>query len=138
VSEVCLLDTGPLVAFLNARDRYHGWATEQLGLVRPPLLSCEAVLAEALHLLRGQRTIQKAVMDLVENGLLRVPFRLDEEVSAVSRLLQRYAEVPMSLADACLVRMSEQYGSAVVLTLDSDFALYRRHRRQVVRTIRPD
>ncbi len=73
-----------------------------------------------------------------ENGLLRLPFRLEEEAGAVSRLLQRYVEVPMSLADGCLVRMSEQHDSAVVLTLDSDFAIYRRHRRQVVPTIRPN
>lgn len=138
MNQVYVLDTGPLVAFLNARDRYHGWASEQFGLVQPPLVSCEAVLTEVLFLLRGSPAAQKAVMDLVETGLLRLPFRLENEVGAVARLLQRYAEVPMSLADACLVRMSEQYGSAIVLTLDSDFALYRRHRRQVVRTIRPE
>lgn len=138
MKDVWLLDTGPLVAFLNARDRYHEWAREQLALVQPPLLTCEAVLSEALFLLRGSRASQKAIMELVASGLVRVPFRLEEEARAVSRLLQKYADVPMSLADACLVRMSEQHGSAVVLTLDSDFALYRRHRRQVVPMIRPD
>lgn len=137
MNQVVLLDTGPLVAFLNARDRYHAWAKEQLGLLQPPLLTCEAVLSEALFLLRHRREAQKAVMGLVENGLLRLPFRLEEEAGAVSRLLQRYVEVPMSLADGCLVRMSEQHDSVVVLTLDSDFAIYRRHRRQVVPTIRP-
>ncbi len=76
-------------------------------------------------------------MGLVESGLLRLPFRLQDEVAAVSKRLDRYVGVPMSLADACLVRMSEQHGSAVVLTLDSDFAIYRRHRRQVVPTIQP-
>jgi uncharacterized protein len=138
VNEVVLLDTGPLVAFLNARDRYHAWAKVQLGLLQPPLLTCEAVLSEALFLLRHKREAQEAVMGFVKNGLLRLPFRLEEEAGAVSRLLQRYVEVPMSLADGCLVRMSEQHDSAVVLTLDSDFAIYRRHRRQVVPTIRPN
>jgi uncharacterized protein len=99
-----LVDTGPLVAFLNARDRYHLWAKEQLGQVRPPLLSCEAVLSEVLFLLRGHRAAQAAVMGFLESGLLRLPFRLQEESAAVAKLLQRYAEVPMSLADACLVR----------------------------------
>lgn len=137
MSTVVLVDTGPLVAYLNARDRYHDWAKEQLGQVRPPLVTCEAVLSEVLFLLRGQRAAQAAVMGFVESGLLRLPFALQDEAAAVSKLLQRYAEVPMSLADSCLVRMSEQHGSAVVLTLDSDFAIYRRHRRQVVPTIRP-
>jgi predicted nucleic acid-binding protein len=68
---------------------------------------------------------------------VRLPFRLQEEAGAISRLMQRYADVPMSLADACLVRMTEQHDSAVVLTLDPDFAIYRRHRRQVIPTIRP-
>lgn len=137
MSPVILVDTGPLVAYLNARDRYHDWAKEQLGLVQPPLLTCEAVLSEVLFLLRGHRAAQAAVMGFVESGLLRLPFRLQDEAGTVSKLLQRYAEVPMSLADACLVRMSEQHGSTVVLTLDSDFAIYRRHRRQVVPNIRP-
>jgi predicted nucleic acid-binding protein len=134
---VVLLDAGPLVAYLNAGDHHHRWAKEQLSLVQPPLLSCEAVFSETLFLLRDGRETWKGVLGLVENGFVRLPFRLQEEAGAISRLMQRYADVPMSLADACLVRMTEQHDSAVVLTLDSDFAIYRRHRRQVIPTIRP-
>jgi len=68
---------------------------------------------------------------------LRLPFKLEEEASTVSWLLQRYANVPMSLADACLVRMTEQHDGAVLLTFDSDFKVYRRHRRQVIPTMMP-
>lgn len=134
---VVLLDTGPLVAFLNARDRFHAWASEQLGQVSPPLLTCEAVVSESLFLLRNRQGGHRAVVGLLESGFVQLPFRLQEHLSAVSQLLQRYAEVPMSLPDGCLVRMSELHDAAVVLTLDSDFGVYRRHRRQAIPTLRP-
>ena len=70
--------------------------------------------------------------------VVQLPLRLQDEHSAVKVLLARYADVPMSLADACLVRMSEQYTNSLVLTCDSDFRRYRRHRRQRIPTIMPD
>jgi predicted nucleic acid-binding protein len=137
VNEVVLLDAGPLVALLNGRDRQHDWAKDQFVRLRPPLLSCEAVLSETLFLLRDLRLGAIETMRFIEKGILRLPFKLDEEAGAISRLLQRYTNVPMSLADACLVRMSEQHDGAVVMTFDSDFDIYRRHRREVIPTIRP-
>jgi predicted nucleic acid-binding protein len=133
-----LLDTGPLVAFLNRRDRYHPWATAHMARLRPPLLTCEAVLSEACFLLRTWHSGSATVLELLERGLVQVPFCLREEVGRIKRLLTRYANVPMSLADACLVRMTEQYTDSVVLTCDSDFRLYRKHGRQVIPTLMPD
>lgn len=132
-----LLDTGPLVAFLNRRDRHHAWATGRLGEIEAPLLTCEAVVSEACFLLRHVEGGSEAVMRLLDRGLLLIPFRLEEEAPGVRRLLVRYANVPMSLADACLVRMSEQHPESVVMTLDRDFLLYRKHGRQVIQTILP-
>lgn len=132
-----LLDTGPLVAFLNRRDRHHAWTTERLGEIEAPLLTCEAVLSEACFLLRQVPGGSEAVMNLIERGLLLLPFRLEDEAPAVRRLLARFASVPMSLADACLVRMTEQHPESVVMTLDRDFLLYRKHGRQVVPTLLP-
>ncbi len=74
---------------------------------------------------------------LLDRGVIRIPFRLDDEVAPVTKLLSRYAEVPMSLADACLVRMAEQHAESSVLTLDRDFRIYRKHGRQVIRAITP-
>lgn len=132
-----LLDTGPLVAFLSARDRYHEWTKAVLDGIEAPLLTCEAVLSEACFLLRQARGGGDAVLKLVERGLVRVSFRLEADTPSVRRLLGRYSNVPMSLADACLVRMSEQIPEAVVLTLDRDFRVYRRHGRHVIRTRMP-
>ncbi|MGH9366921.1 MAG: type II toxin-antitoxin system VapC family toxin [Thermoanaerobaculia bacterium] len=138
MTESVLVDTGPLVAFLNARDRHHEWTKAVLSSVQAPLFTCDAVLSEACFLLRHTRGGADAVLKLVERGLLRAAFRLEAETPPVRRLLARYANVPMSLADACLVRMSEQMSDAVLLTLDRDFKVYRRHGRHVIRTMMPE
>ena len=78
-----------------------------------------------------------AVLDLVQRGVLDVSFRLIEETEAVFRLLRKYRDVPMSLADGCLVRMAERRAAGVVLTLDSDFSIYRKNGRQVIPTLAP-
>jgi predicted nucleic acid-binding protein len=135
---VVLLDTGPLVAFLNRRDDFHEWSKEQLDDVAPPLLTCEAVIAEACYLLRDLPRGSAAVMQMIEREQITNPFRLEDEVSSIRTLLERYASVPMDLADACLVRMSEQYSRPRLLTLDSDFRVYRRHGRQTIPLIIPE
>ncbi len=132
-----LLDTGPLVAFLNRSDRHHGWAVERLAEIEPPLLTCEAVLAETCHLVRRTSSGPEAVAEMVASGLIEIPFRLGAEAARIGSLLGRYAGVPMSLADACLVRLAEIEAGSAVLTLDSDFHVYRMHGRQVIPVIAP-
>jgi predicted nucleic acid-binding protein len=132
-----IVDTGPLVAFLNARDKHHRWARDVLGGVEPPLRTCEAVISEACFLVRGLRGGPDAVLALVVRGAVEVPFRLDGELIAVRKLMARYADVPMSLADGCLVRMSELEPRSTVLTLDADFRVYRRHGRQLIALLAP-
>ena len=133
-----LLDTGPWVAFLNRRDQYHAWVTVQFAQLRPPLLTCEAVVSETCFLVRTLSGGAEAVLAFLERGVVQIPFGLQDEHVAIKALLARYADVPMSLADACLVRMSEQYSNSLVLTCDSDFRHYRRHRRQHIPTRMPD
>ena len=137
-SGVVLCDTGPLVAFLNRRDRYHLWAKNQLAQLAPPLFTCEAVLSEACFLLRHLVGGPDAVPELLARGLIKVPFHLDDEAPRVGVLLRSYAEIPMSLADACLVRMAERMPGAVVWTLDSDFRIYRTHRNRELRVNMPE
>src|SRR5205823_8060335 len=98
---------GPIVALLSARDQYHEWARSTLATIDPPLLTCEPVLAEVSHLVRKLKGGPAAVLDLLGRGALEVAFRVDTELLALRTLLTRYASVPMSLADACLVRMAE-------------------------------
>ncbi|MDF1563776.1 MAG: PIN domain-containing protein [Deltaproteobacteria bacterium] len=132
-----LIDTGPIVAFLNRRDRHHEWARTELSSLRPPLLTCEPVLAEACFLLRNTEGGADAVLELVARDLLRVQFEVAEEIEALRSLMKKYASVPMSLADACLVRATELHKDSTVLTLDEDFRVYRRNRGQAIPVIMP-
>lgn len=133
-----LVDTGPLVAFLNRRDRYHTWILQKLAEIEPPLHTCEAVISETCFLLRGQSAGGRAVLELLEQGLLEAAFDLGQEVSRVRVIIERYANVPAALADACLVRMAELRAGSRLLTLDSDFRIYRMHDRKVIPLIMPD
>ena len=132
-----ILDTGPLVALLNQADRHHRWTRDQSAQITPPLLTCEAVLAEACFLVRCFNGGQPAVLEFVRRGILDVAFRLAEEADTIFRLLNKYQSVPMSLADACIVRLAEQHSAGVVFTLDNDFRIYRKNTRQVIPTLIP-
>lgn len=133
-----IVDTGPLVALLNARDEHHAWARATMQTLQPPMLTCEAVLTEAAFLVRKLRGGPEAILDLVARGVLSIDLRVDQELLALRTLVVRYASVPMSLADACLVRMAEMRPKATILTLDSDFKLYRRSGRLALSVLTPE
>jgi uncharacterized protein len=133
-----LLDTGPIVAYLSANDTHHAWAVAALSQLRPPLLTCEPVLAEAVYLLRGLPSGSASVFELIRRGAVAVGFRLADELEPVHRVIARYGPSGTDLADACLVRMSEVYADPVVVTIDSQFRdVYRRHGRKVIPTVLP-
>jgi uncharacterized protein len=131
-----LADTGPLVALLDRRDHYHAWAKLQVAQIRPPLFTCEAVLTEAFHLLRALPEARQAILTMLRQPLV-VRFRLDDHHERIADLVRRYGNVPMSLADACLVRMCETISGSTVLTLDGDFRIYRQHGRQKITLLIP-
>jgi predicted nucleic acid-binding protein len=130
-----LVDAGYLVALLSRRDSHHQWAVMQAPGHAPPWRTCEAVLSEAIHLLGARGA--PAVGGLLRRRALIAAFNLDNDLEPVLKLLQKYADVPMSLADACLVRMAETLPDPVILTTDSDFRIYRRHSRQMIPCVMP-
>ena len=130
-----LIDAGFLVALLNRRDGHHEWAAAQANHLAPPWGTCEAVLSEAFHLLGSPGT--PALTALLRRRAVVVAFGLSNELKSVLALMQKYANRPMSLADACLVRMTEMFAEPVILTTDTDFRIYRRHSRQVVPCVLP-
>jgi predicted nucleic acid-binding protein len=132
-----IVDAGPIIAWLNRGDRYHEWTKARFAALVPPLLTCEAVLSEAAHVLRRARGSGSEVVALVHRGVFHIPFALEAEAEAIERLMRRYRTLPMSLADACLVRMSELHPRSRVFTTDSDFTIYRRNGRQVVPLLAP-
>ncbi len=122
-------DAAVLVALIDARDRFHRWAVSQASQMPGPWFTCEAALSETFHLI-DQRA--EDVWELLRRGFLKIGFCLDDEIDAVVSLMEKYQDLPMSLADACIVRMTEVLPNPLVLTTDSDFRLYRRHGRKVV------
>jgi len=78
------------------------------------------------------------VLQLLDIGLIGIASDLSAQIRTVRLLMERYADVPMSFADACLVRMAEMLDDSRILTLDRDFKTYRRHRNREIPTIMPD
>ena len=132
-----VVDTGPIVAFLNSRDSYHDWAQQLFESLEPPLYSCESVISEATFLLGNLRGGSKAVLELLSRKLIVLDFNLSSEHQSVQKLMVKYSNIPMSLADACLVRMSELEKESQIITLDQDFNVYRRLGRQIIPVVMP-
>lgn len=120
-----LLDTGFIVALLDRSERHHKECVAVIAEIEAPLLTCEAVVAEACYLLREIKNAADAVLKNVETGTFLVPYRVAGKTAALRRLLKKYADVPMDFADACLVDMADEYQTGRILTLDRDFPIYR-------------
>ena len=132
-----IVDTGPLVAYFNGRDKWHSWAVEQMSTLAPPLLTCESVITEACFLIHRAGGKAADLMRALHQGVLAIGLNLQQEAAALEALLTRYQDTPMSLADACLVRLAELHTDSRIFTLDSDFQYYRRNRRQLIPLLYP-
>ncbi|MFT4176408.1 MAG: PIN domain-containing protein [Luteolibacter sp.] len=137
MKETVIVDAGPLVAYFDRSERNHEWAKACFARLTEPLVTCEAVIAEALFLLRRGGISPSALLQLITRGLLVPSFSLRDEASQIHSLIERYQNVPMSLADACLVRMAEIHTNPKVMTLDSDFTIYRKSNRRVIPVLSP-
>lgn len=132
-----IVDAGPLVALLDEKEHYHPWSMEAFHTLRGPLITCELVICEAFFLLKHLPAAQEKLLEWIKLGSLSVPFILATEAEPIRILLNKYRDRPMSLADACLVRMAELYERYYIFTLDSDFTVYRKHGREPLKLICP-
>ena len=130
-----IVDSGALIALHDRRDQHHPWARRTFAGIIGPWLTCEPALTEAFFQLEARPS--RALSEMLRSGIVRLAFDLEIELHAVLDLMEKYADVPMSLADACLVRMSETLPEPVVVTTDTDFRIYRRHGRRVVPVMMP-
>lgn len=137
MTSLIIIDTGPLVAYLNSNDRYHGWAKKRFQEIVSPLLTCQAVISEACFLTRNIPGGRETILEMVERNLIQTEFNLNLEAKALKQLIHKYQDVPMSLADACLVRMAELYDDSKILTLDRDFTIYRKNKKEVIECLTP-
>ena len=132
-----IVDTGPLVALLNRTDHAHAWVLQHMADIQPPLITCEAVLAEATYVTRQVPGARIALIEMLGEGFLTIGMAVADQHAALLAMVKRYANVPMSLADACLVRLAELHPQSPVMTLDRNFAVYRKNGRQVIELLCP-
>jgi len=132
-----LTDSGPLVALLDRSERHHQWAREQFDHVRGPILTCEGVIAETAYLINSAGIPPWSVLELVEREVITIRFDLELSLDRVLSLMRKYADTPMDFVDACLVSMTESKRDCQLLTMDSDFHVYRRFERQTIPLLAP-
>ena len=132
-----VVDTGPIVAMLDADEANHDWVMSQVQRLRAPLVTCEAVLAEAAFLMSRAGVDSSIVPQLVMRGFVTIAKLFDDDAAQIVRLMARYRNVPMSLTDACLVKLVERTPNATLFTLDSDFSIYRQKGRRLIPLLSP-
>lgn len=131
-----ITDTGPLVSWINRRDQWHEWSVKTLTQLEPPLLTCEAVIAEAVWQLSSSSEAVDLLYGMVEAGALRIVELLPEHVAHIRAMSTKYPE--MNFCDAAVVRLSEMYFQAKVITTDTEhFTIYRRLRDKPLPLIHP-
>jgi predicted nucleic acid-binding protein len=137
MARTVLIDSGPIVAALCRRDKHHAWAKAHFDAFTSPCITCEAVFSESFFLLDREGGSTTILCALLERGVITPGFDFAESIADTLHLIRRYKNVPMSFADACLVRMSEIHTDAVVFTTDRDFETYRKNARLAIPLIAP-
>jgi predicted nucleic acid-binding protein len=132
-----LLDSGPLVGFISETDQHHRWSAKVWNSLFDPLWTCEAVLSEAIFILQSDGNSTEPLLQLFERGLVRISFDVSSHQSDLWELFRKYADRPISLADACLVRMAELNDNCQIFTTDRDFLIYRRKGRGIIPLLAP-
>ncbi len=132
-----LVDTGPLVAYLDASDPAHGEAATALDEFCGRLATTSAVITEAMYLLAASRDGPPTLAEFVTvSGMEVYDLCRPPELQEAVRLMQKYADTPMDFADATLVLLGEGLRVHEILTLDRrGFSTYRTRQREAFRSI---
>lgn len=128
-----IADTGFIVAFKNRTDQHHSWAVDLARQIDAPLLTCESVLSESAF----QVGSSEAILELLRAGMLRLDFDCAQNLERLQSLAAQYADRVPDLADLCLIRMSELRPHHMIVTVDEDFRIYRRYKRDVIPLLCP-
>jgi uncharacterized protein len=123
--ETVLLDTGVIIALLDRSENFHSACAKAVQELQAPLMTCEAVIAESCYLLRHLPGAAEAIVENVAAGVFQVPFQLSQEAAGEKQILRKYRDRKIDLADACLIRLADEFEAADILTLGKDFVIYR-------------
>jgi predicted nucleic acid-binding protein len=130
-----LLDAGFIVALLDRSENFHKTCARTVREVEAPLVTCEAVITESCYLLRNLSGASEAVVENIAAGIFQVPFQFSRDTAGVKQVLRKYRDRKIDLADACLIRLADQFGTGDILTLDQDFTIYRWGRNKPFRVL---
>jgi predicted nucleic acid-binding protein len=132
-----IVDAGLIFAFLDRNEKNHDWVCNQFRKIRGPMFTCDAVLSEVCYLLNRERLPISGLREILRREVILPIFGPLRGHDRALELMNTYAKIPMSFADACLVVTMENYPGSAVFTLDRDFKIYRQHRRRIIPLIAP-
>lgn len=132
-----IADTGLIVGLLNPHDQFHSWAKEVAANVVGGFLTCEAVISEAIFMVRKSSKAKAAIIAMIESDWLRVVPVLPEMRVGVIRILEQY-HPQADYADACVVALHEEWGGRVYTTDRRDFLIYRTRAEKMVDAVLPE
>lgn len=120
-----LLDTGMIVALLDSTDSYHARCSDAMADIGAPLVTCETVIAESCYLLRQVEGAAEAILHSVANREFLIPISLADAAIPVRRVMAKYRDRRIDLADAFLIHLADEFDTGDILTVDRDFRVYR-------------
>lgn len=120
-----LLDTGMIVALLDPTDSYHTRCSDAMADIGAPLVTCETVIAESCYLLRRVEGAVEAILHSVATREFLVPISLADAAIPVRRVMAKYRDRQIDLADAFLIHLADEFDTGDILTVDRDFRVYR-------------
>ena len=132
-----IIDTGPIVSLFSNRDQWHNWTERFFDTLDIPMITCQAVLTESLFLMHRNNVQSDELFSFIKKGILIIENFNRNDWDNISKKMKKYSNIPMSFADACLVRMSENTPDARLFTLDSDFKIYRKTNNHVISLVIP-
>lgn len=132
------VDTGVLVALLSTRDQFHAWAVEQANSMPLPWMTSEAELSETWHRISASPLARSGLLAMLRRGVFGFPMTIPGLLGDLCQILEKFNDLPSSVADAGLFLMAARTPGAVIWTTDRDFLIYRLRGLKPAPVVLPD
>ena len=126
MKNVSLIDSGPIIALFNKKDRYHKKCLNFFKSYRGSLISSCSVVTEVIYLLSFSITAQMNFLEWIERGGLTIHELSADDLDYIKKRMKKYSDLPMDFANASLMSFSEKFSIDAIISIDSDFSIYRK------------
>ena len=130
-----LIDAGPIIALFNKNDKYHKKIKNFLKKYDGKLTSTWPVVTEVSHMLDFNVQTQIDFLTWIQLGGVNIEAIENEDIGRIIELTMKYSDLPMDLADASLVVLSERLSIKEIITIDSDYYVYRTIKKEMIENI---